>query len=260
MLLLLSPAKTLDYTTPITNAAPSDYTVPRLFTRSLELLPTLRGLSPDDLMRMMDISEPLALLNRDRFAALSSTFDNHNSRPAIFAFRGDVYNGMNPELWSEPDHAYAQQHLRILSGLYGLLRPLDRIQPYRLEMKTRLANPRGRNLYEFWHGALTPLLVEDMQTTGEDIIVNLASEEYFHAIEPQLIGAGGGRVVQCSFKERRGGVLKIISFSAKKARGAMADFIIRHRHTHPEQLKAFTADGYAFAPELSTDDVLMFVR
>ncbi|HET8731039.1 MAG TPA: peroxide stress protein YaaA [Moraxellaceae bacterium] len=254
MLLILSPAKTLDYESPVP-ALP--LTTPGFPGQSQALVGLLRDLSVQDLARLMDLSDKLAALNVARFAEWSPVFTDANSRAAILAFRGDVYEGMEAWTFSADDHAFAQTHLRILSGLYGLLRPLDRLQPYRLEMGTALANPAGRNLYAFWGDTLAQALNESLIGQGDDVLVNLASEEYSRAA---LTPALRARVVTPQFREEKDGRFRMVSFHAKRARGLMAGWILRNRLGKPEELRDFDAGGYRFNAGLSGGDTLVFTR
>ena len=257
MLFLISPAKTLDYETPV----PADWqalaTRPQFVARSAELIEVLRRFSPADVAGLMSLSDPLAQLNVGRFAAWSTRFTEANSKPAVLAFNGDVYEGLQAGTLSTEDHLWAQQHLLILSGLYGLLRPLDRLQPYRLEMGTRLAVGAARDLYAYWGDTLADHLNKLQRGEKAPVIVNLASQEYFKAAKRKVLKA---RVVHCHFEEWHNGQWKVISFHAKRARGLMARFAIQQRATAPEQLRAFAAEGYALDEAASTPDELMFRR
>lgn len=254
MLVILSPAKTLDYA----SAVPAlPLTLPAFLPQSEALVGLLRDLSVQDVARLMDLSDKLAALNVARFAEWSTTFSDANSRAAILAFKGDVYEGMEAWTFDAADHAFAQSRLRILSGLYGLLRPLDRLQPYRLEMGTALANPAGRNLYAFWGDTLAQALNEALAGQGDDVLVNLASEEYSRAALTRALRA---RVITPQFREESGGKYKMVSFYAKRARGLMAGWIVRNRLAEPSALAGFDLDGYAFNPALSGGDTLVFSR
>ena len=254
MLILLSPAKSLDYESPLLTNESSQ---PRLAAHTSQLIEQLQTLSPAALEQLMHISPKLAALNHARFQNYQPNFTSHNSRPAILAFTGDVYQGMSLSDWSAADFDTAQQQIRILSGLYGVLRPLDRMQPYRLEMGTKLATARGSNLYQFWGAHITELLNRDLRASGSDWVVNLASNEYFTAVKG---GKLDGRLITPVFKDEKNGRYKIISFYAKKARGMMADFIVRHQLQSVEALKAFNHSGYQFDAASSTDDTLVFLR
>ena len=254
MLLVVSPAKTLDFESP----APALPTSKPVFAKdALALVSHLRTMNAPAVARLMDISPDLAALNVARFQNFSARPSRAAQRPAVLAFRGDTYIGMRAETFDDADMDFAQEHLRILSGLYGVLRPLDLIQPYRLEMGSALANAKGNNLYAWWGERIAKELRKQGRSTGSDVLVNLASQEYFGAVDTAALGL---RVVTPLFKENRGGVLKVISFSAKRARGAMAGFAIRNRVSDPEALKRFDEDNYRFRPELSTADDWVFAR
>ncbi|WP_120511662.1 peroxide stress protein YaaA [Photobacterium salinisoli] len=254
MLIVVSPAKTLDYESPL---ATKTYTLPELTDHSMELIEVCRQLTPMDIASLMKVSDKIAGLNAARFADWQPDFTPENARQAILAFKGDVYTGLEADSLSEDDFAFAQQHLRMLSGLYGLLRPLDLMQPYRLEMGTKLANGRGTNLYQFWGSIITDKLNDALAGQGDDILINLASNEYFKAVKPKSLK---GKVITPVFKDCKNGQYKVISFYAKKARGMMARYIIDNRLTSVEQLKQFDVAGYYFAPEESTAAELVFKR
>jgi cytoplasmic iron level regulating protein YaaA (DUF328/UPF0246 family) len=245
MLIVLSPAKSLDYTTP---PLTSKHTLPAFVDRSAELIDVLRTYAPQQLSALMGISDNLAVLNATRYAEWSPRFTSRNSKQAVLAFNGDVYDGLEATSMSEDDLDFAQQHVRILSGLYGVLRPLDRMQPYRLEMGTRLATPAGKDLYGFWDTTVTEALNATLKKQKADTLVNLASEEYFKVVRPKLLNA---EVVTPVFEDWKGGRYKIISFYAKRARGTMARFAIDNRLTDVQALKQFDRDGYAFEPSVS---------
>jgi uncharacterized protein len=253
LLALLSPAKRLDFSPP---PAFAKATQPGLLRDTALLAARGKTLSRADLRRLMDISAKLADLNYERF----QSFDPKNkaeAKPAIFAFAGDVYMGFDARTLSAADIAFAQSHVAILSGLYGVLRPLDAIQPYRLEMGTRLKTERGADLHAFWRGSVAAYINELTAALREPTIVNLASEEYWGAIDEPVLTAP---VVQPVFKEIKGGKAQIVSFLAKKARGMMARYIVQHRLTAPEQLKRFDTAGYAFDAKASTGPQLVFSR
>ena len=245
MRILLSPAKTLDYSTKL----PFDsHSLPRFSEESQYLIGKLRRKSVRDLQNLMGISEDLAVLNKDRYHNWLSDHSEGTGRPAVFAFKGDVYLGLEAHRFSRADLEYAQEHLSILSGLYGLLRPLDLIQPYRLEMGTKLALTKTKpNLYKYWGAKLTDQLTKDMAAAGDEVVLNLASQEYFKAVK----GISQLPVISPEFKEERPEGFKMITFFAKKARGLMASFVIKNRISQPEQLKTFDSDGYAFNEKLS---------
>lgn len=254
MLIVLSPAKTLDYESPI---AAVDHTVPDFIPRSAELVSVLREMPPSSIASLMKISDPLAQLNADRFAAWSKKFSTHNARPAVLAFNGDVYEGLDAGSLTPRQLGWAQQHLRILSGLYGLLRPLDLMQPYRLEMGTRLANLRGKDLYAFWGDEITQALNKALAAAKSTALVNLASEEYFKSVRPALLDVP---VITPVFEDWKGGQYKIISFFAKRARGLMARYAIESKLTRPERLKDFDREGYAFDEDVSDATRWVFRR
>lgn len=252
MLIVLSPAKSLDYETPPRVRPPLNAShLPRLIPRSAQLIERLRALSPQEIGTLMDISDKLAVLNANRYADWSPKFTARNSKPAALAFNGDVYEGLDAPSLSDDDLAFAQRHVRILSGLYGVLRPLDWMQPYRLEMGTRLANEAGKDLYAFWGDDVTQLLNKDLAALkgeGTPTLVNLASEEYFKVVRPKVLAA---RVITPVFEDWKGGRYKIISFHAKRARGTMARFAVTRRITDAAGLKKFAEDGYAYDAKAS---------
>jgi cytoplasmic iron level regulating protein YaaA (DUF328/UPF0246 family) len=256
MLLILSPAKTLDFDSTQFPASPPS-TRPEFAAEAARLVKRLRLLDAAELGALMHVSAELAELNVARFRDWRPRAAALRERLALQAFRGDVYIGLRAEDFSTEDLAFAQDHLRILSGLYGVLRPLDRMQPYRLEMGTALATERGVGLYAFWGERIARALKRQAAAVGADTLVNLASQEYFRAVDARALGL---RVVTPLFKERRGGQLKIISFSAKRARGAMAGFALRNRLREPEALRGFNEDGYTHDPSLSSADEWVFVR
>lgn len=250
MLLLLSPAKKLDYDTPVRTRL---QTQPLFVEPAAELIHVLREKTVDEIAGLMKLSDALAELNVDRYAEWEPRFDAQSARQAILAFNGDVYEGLcAPEL-SDDALEWAQEHLVMLSGLYGVLRPLDLMRPYRLEMGTRLRTAHGDNLYAYWGSRIADYL----NRRGDDVVVNLASDEYFKAVDLKTLKA---RVVQCVFQERKGDAWKIISFHAKRARGLMARHVIDNRIDDPEGLKGFAAEGYAYAAEVSTPAKLVFRR
>ncbi|MBV1843480.1 MULTISPECIES: peroxide stress protein YaaA [Photobacterium] len=254
MLIVVSPAKTLDYESPL---ATQTYTQPELTEHSAELIEVCRELTPAQIASLMKVSDKIAGLNAARFAEWQPEFTTDNARQAILAFKGDVYTGLEAETLDEDGFAYAQQHLRMLSGLYGLLRPLDLMQPYRLEMGTKLENPRGANLYQFWGDIITDKLNAALAAQGDDVLVNLASNEYFKAVKPKKIA---GKIITPVFKDCKNGTYKVISFYAKKARGMMARYILDHKVDSVEGLKAFDTAGYYFVPAESTATELVFKR
>ncbi|MFK3682327.1 peroxide stress protein YaaA [Pseudomonas sp. NPDC088890] len=254
MLTVISPAKTLDYDTP---AVTQRFTLPQYLDDSQELITQLRELSPAQISELMHLSDKLSGLNAARFGSWTPDFTPANAKQALLAFKGDVYTGLDAESLSEDDFSYAQQHLRMLSGLYGLLRPLDLMQPYRLEMGTKLANARGKDLYAFWGTRISEWLNQALAEQGDDVLLNLASNEYFSAVKRNALNA---RVINVDFKDWKNGQYKIISFYAKKARGMMSRFVIQERINDPEQLKQFDVQGYYYSAEQSKTDHLMFLR
>ena len=254
MLFLLSPAKSLDFDTP---AADLPHTQPQFVAQASELIDILRQQSPQDIARLMHLSDTLSGLNVARYQAWSPRFTSKNAKQAALAFNGDVYGGLDAKSLDPKALAWTQQHVCILSGLYGVLRPLDYMQPYRLEMGTALPNARGKNLYEFWGSQLAQYLNRRLQKDPVPIIVNLASVEYFKAVDRQALKA---QVIDCVFEDYKGGQYKIISFHAKRARGLMARFAATRQVVLPEQLKAFNAEGYAFDATASDPLRLVFRR
>lgn len=255
MLFLISPAKALDFDTPPTTAT---HTQPLFVKQATELIGVLKHKSPQEVAALMSLSDPLAGLNVGRYQAWSPRFTPANAKQAVLAFNGDVYDGLSAKTLTQPELEWAQQHLCILSGLYGVLRPLDLMQPYRLEMGTRLATAQGSNLYRFWGGQLADYLNQRAQADASPVVINLASGEYFKAVDTQVLKP---RVVTCVFEEHRGGgQYKIISFMAKRARGLMVRHAIQTRASTPQALTSFNADGYAYVPALSAADKLVFRR
>jgi cytoplasmic iron level regulating protein YaaA (DUF328/UPF0246 family) len=245
MLMLLSPAKTLDYE----SAAPAvKSSRPRWMAESTKLVDQLRSMQPQALSKLMDISESLALLNHERYKSWTEKPSAKQVRAAMFAFDGDVYDGLRAREFDQEQIAWANKHLRILSGLYGVLRPLDQLQPYRLEMGTRLSNERGKDLYAFWGASIAASLDQDLKGHSNKILVNLASEEYFSAVRENQLKA---KVLHIVFQESKGDAFKVVSFSAKRARGTMCRWAIEHRLETIEPLKSFDRDGYQYCPEAS---------
>jgi len=253
MLMLLSPAKTLDFDTP---APTTETSKPVLLREASTLAKLMKTKSQQDLASMMKISPKLAALNHERFQTWTPA--RGALKQSLFAFRGDVYQGLEADTFSTQDIRFAQKHLRMLSGLYGLLKPLDLIKPYRLEMGTRLSNQRGADLYDFWQAALAKKLLEDLDGQTKPVLINLASNEYFKAVDVPALGQV--RIINPVFKDTSNGRLKIISFFAKRARGAMANFVIKQRIKQPEKLKTFDTDGYQYQPDLSTETDWVFAR
>ncbi|MDB5773327.1 MAG: yaaA [Burkholderia sp.] len=254
MLIVLSPAKTLDYDTP---ASTDVHTRPDFVKHSAELIDVLRELSPAEIGSMMQISDALSVLNTGRYASWSPRFTRKNAKQAVLAFNGDVYEGFDAPSLTVKQLDFAQSHIRILSGLYGVLRPLDLMQPYRLEMGTRLTNPRGKDLYAFWGDLVSEALNETLAANKSKALVNLASEEYFKAVKPSLLDVP---VITPIFEDWKSGKYKIISFYAKRARGLMARYAAMKHLTDPEKLKAFDLEGYEFVEEGSTDRAWLFRR
>lgn len=254
MLVLLSPAKSLDYDSPLPT---KKYTKPRLLDDSEELIEQLRKMSPSEIGALMKMSEKLSELNAERYIKWERDFSHDNSRQALFAFTGDVYQGMELAEWSAADFSLAQKQVRILSGLYGVLRPLDLMQAYRLEMGTKLENVRGKNLYQFWGSKITDLLNKDLKVSGLDLIVNLASNEYFSSVKKKALK---GSLITPVFKDEKNGKYKVISFYAKKARGIMTNYIVRNGIDDIEGLKKFKTAGYKFDKVSSTENELVFLR
>lgn len=255
MLLLLSPAKSLDYQTP--TPAEVVATPPRFAAEAAQLIELLRPLTPAQVASLMDLSDALAQLNVARYAAWRRRATPANSKPALLAFDGDVYDGLDARSLGADDLAWAQEHLVILSGLYGALRPLDALQPYRLEMGTRLANPRGRDLYAWWGDTISKYLNQRQKGQAQPVVVNLASQEYFKAVDRQALKA---RVVDCVFEDWQRDAWRIVSFHAKRARGMMARWALEQRCSAPEQLTGFDRAGYAWDAAASTPDRLVFRR
>ncbi|NML48003.1 peroxide stress protein YaaA [Ramlibacter sp. G-1-2-2] len=254
MLFLLSPAKSLDYESPVP-AVP--HTLPEFVADSTRLIEVLRRKSPQQIASLMDISDPLAALNAARYEAWTPKFTARNSRQAVLAFDGDVYDGLQARQLSAQDLDWAQQHLRMLSGLYGVLRPLDRMQPYRLEMGTALKVGSTSNLYQYWGSRISENLNRQLAADKTPVVINLASQEYFKAVDR---GALKARVIDCVFEEWKPGGWKIVSFFAKKARGLMARYAITQRIETPRRLEAFDLEGYAFDAAASEPDRLVFRR
>lgn len=255
MLFLLSPAKALDYDTPVPDDVP--HTQP-LFTRqSAELIKALREKTPAQIAELMHLSDALSALNVARYETWSPRFTAKNSKQAVLAFDGDVYGGLDAKSLTPAQLEWAQDHLCILSGLYGVLRPLDRMQPYRLEMGTRLQTDQGANLYKFWGTQIADYLNERQNGEKTPVIVNLASQEYFKSVDRKALQA---RVIECVFEDYKSGQYKIISFLAKRARGLMARYAVQHRISSPKKLELFDLEGYAFEPAASEPDRLVFRR
>ncbi|MEM7077431.1 MAG: peroxide stress protein YaaA [Pseudomonadota bacterium] len=254
MLAILSPAKTLDYESAL---ATRKYSLPDFAPESNTLIKILRGYEPDQVSELMNISDKLALLNVERYHQWHDDFECEGARPAVLAFKGDVYIGLDAATLGERDFTFAQKHVRILSGLHGLLKPLDRIHPYRLEMGTSLPNRHGKNLYDFWGAKVTEALNAAIAAQGDRYLINLASNEYFKVVQEADIDA---RVIHVNFKEWKDDKLKFLSFFAKKARGTMTRYMIDKRVKTLRALKAFDYDGYRFDANASTDNEWLFTR
>jgi cytoplasmic iron level regulating protein YaaA (DUF328/UPF0246 family) len=254
MIIVISPAKTLDF-------EPQNYTkkhtMPDFLADSKQLIDKLSKMSKTQVGKLMGISEKLADLNVQRYREWETPFSTENAKQAMLAFKGDVYQGFDCPDWKAADFTFAQQHLRILSGLYGLLRPLDLIQPYRLEMGTKLKTKRGKNLCDFWGDAITDAIDDAIKVSRSKAFVNLASNEYIESVKGDLLQAP---MITPVFKDEKNGKYKIISFFAKKARGMMSDFIVRNRITNPADLQGFDMDGYYFSQDASSDEKLVFLR
>ena len=254
MLVVLSPSKTLDSEV---CADAAICTQPGYLKESRQLIRCLRELSPDDIAELMHVSMKIANLNFDRFHQWKTPFTADNARPAALTFKGDVYTGLGADDFTQKDMKFAQKHLRILSGLYGLLRPLDLIQPYRLEMGTRLSTSRGNNLYQFWGNRIAEGVREALSGQKGSVLVNLASQEYFRAVRLETLDAP---VVTPVFKEYKSGRFRVIGLFAKKARGMMTRYIIKNRLTTVDAITGFTDGGYRYSPEMSTETEWVFAR
>ena len=254
MLAIISPAKTLDFESAVKNFPVSQ---PHFTDYSEQLIEVCRKLSPQDLSSLMSISDKLAGLNAARFAEWTKIHNENNSRAALFAFKGDVYTGLDADSLSEDDVIFTQSHLRMLSGLYGLLKPLDLMQPYRLEMGTKLVNPKGKDLYAFWGNVITQAVQQAIDEQGDNILINLASDEYYKSVKENQLKA---KIVKPVFLDNKNGKYKVISFYAKKARGLMCRYLIQNRLTEIEQLKEFDLGGYWFDSTSSTETEFVFKR
>ena len=254
MLLVVSPAKNLDYESPLVT---EKFTQPELLAHSELLIKACVKLSPAEISSLMGISDKLAGLNAARFGQWSQPFTPANARPAVLAFNGDVYTGLDAKTLSEDNFAYAQKHMRILSGLYGLMKPLDLMQAYRLEMGTKLTTERGSNLYQFWGDIITDKLNQALVAQGDEILINLASNEYFKSVKKKTLNA---TIITPAFKDWKNGQYKMISFFAKKARGLMARYMIEHNINSVESLKAFDCAGYRYNEALSKGNDWVFTR
>ena len=254
MLITLSPSKGQDFEL----AAPTNtFTIPQQLKDSEKLIKQLRKLSVEEIKKLMSLSDNLAELNFQRYKDFGLPFNQQNAKQAIFAFKGDVYSGINTSSMTQQDFEYAQNHVRILSGLYGYLRPLDLIQPYRLEMKTKLENSKGADLYQFWGESITNFLNDEFKTHSQKVLVNLASNEYWKSVQPKKLNA---KVINVAFKEVKDGKARIIAIFAKKARGMMTDFIVRNRVETVDGLKDFNYENYKFDASTSNENSFVFTR
>jgi len=254
MLVLLSPAKRLDFDSP---AACIDVSQPPMLDQSEVLIGTLRKMTTPKLRKLMGLSESLASLNLERYQSFTTPFTPDNAKAAAWAFQGDVYKGLDAATFGEQEQRFAQDNIRILSGLYGLLRPMDLIQPYRLEMGTRLKTRRGPDLYKFWGDRITDAINSDLAANGHEHVLNLASNEYFKSVRKKQLNAP---VTNVAFKDFKNGQYKIISFFAKFARGVMARWVVTEKLSQPDDLKSFNEEGYVYNEQLSTNDTLTFTR
>lgn len=254
MLIVVSPAKTLDYETP---PKTKTFTVPDYLDDSQQLINRLRRFSVLDIADLMKVSKKIAELNFDRYESWNKKFTEKNAKQAALAFKGDVYTGLDAESFNAADFKFAQKHFRMLSGLYGLLRPLDLMQPYRLEMGTKLETDRGKNLYEFWGSTITEGLNKQLKKTRSEYLINLASNEYFKSVKPKELDA---EIITPEFKEYKNGDYKMIGIYAKKARGMLSRYIIKNKLTDPEDIKSFNEEGYKYNKKLSKGNKWVFTR
>lgn len=254
MLIVISPAKTLDYATPPTT---KKFTIPDYLDDSQELINRVRNYSTLDISEIMSVSTKIAELNFERFKDWHTPFTPENAKQAVLAFKGDVYTGLDAETLKVTDFTFAQKHLRILSGLYGLLRPLDLMQPYRLEMGRKIATDRGKNLYEFWGNTITEGLNKQLKKTKSEYLINLASNEYFKAVKPKLLNA---EIITPVFKDYKNGDYKMMGVYAKKARGMLSRYIIQNQLKDIESIKDFSEDGYRFNKKLTDGNTWVFTR
>lgn len=254
MITIISPAKTQDFSA---QDITKEFTEPSFLKESERLVKELKKKSAKKICELMDVSENIAALNYNRFQNFSTPFTPDNAKQALLSFKGDVYTDIDIDNYSTKEFDFAQNHLRILSGLYGLLKPLDLIQPYRLEMKIKLKNPRGKDLYEFWGDRITKAINEDLKKNKDAVLVNLASNEYFKAVKPKKINTD---IITPIFKDNSNGQYKIIAFYAKRARGMMANFIIKNGIKNPEALKTFQEAGYEYSEPLSNEKEWVFIR
>ncbi len=253
MILVISPSKTLDFQ----GQQYPNHTQPEMLKKSQRLIEGLKKLNPGQVRKLMGLSEKLAQLNWQRYQDFSVPFSPTNARQALFAFKGDVYSGLAAETFNAEDLDFAQDHVRILSGLYGVLRPLDLIQPYRLEMGTKIGAGRSKNLYEFWDTLVTEAISRDLQHEKQPVLVNLASEEYFKVIRPEALN---GPVLKITFKENRNGTYRVIGIHSKRARGLMVNYVVANHLEKTDDLRNFSSEDYTFNADLSTDAELVFCR
>jgi cytoplasmic iron level regulating protein YaaA (DUF328/UPF0246 family) len=253
MILVISPSKTMTFEGP----QYPDFTLPALLDQSRQLVEVLKKLSPPQIGKLMHVSDKLAQLNWQRYQDFTIPFNPGNARQALLAFKGDVYSGLGAKTFSDTDLTFAQDHVRILSGLYGILKPLDLMQAYRLEMGTKFSTGHSKNLYEFWNSQVTETLNDDLKAHKHPVLVNLASDEYFKVIHSKILQAP---ILKISFKENKSGTYKVIAIHAKRARGLMVNFIVKNRIDNTEDIKRFDNQGYAFNKALSSDKELVFCR
>ena len=253
MILVLSPSKTMT----LEKHQYPDFTLPVLLEQSLELAEKLKKLRPGQIAKLMGISNKLAQLNWQRYQDFTTPFNPDNAWQALLAFKGDVYSGLDAETFSDADLTFSQDHIRILSGLYGVLKPLDLMQAYRLEMGTKFAIGGSKNLYQFWNSRVTESLNYDLKDREHGVLVNLASDEYFKVIQPKILQA---QILKISFKENKNGAYKVIAIHAKRARGLMANFVVKNRLDNAKDLKSFDSEGYEFNKALSSTEELVFCR
>jgi cytoplasmic iron level regulating protein YaaA (DUF328/UPF0246 family) len=254
MLTVISPAKSLDFENPVPSIKT---TQPRFLKQSQMMIEQIKQLAPQDIAQLMKLSDKLSVLNYDRYQAFETPFTKNNAKAAVFAFKGDVYQGLDAETLSVEELNFAQNHLRILSGLYGVLKPLDLIQAYRLEMGIKFPNKSGKNLYEFWGDTLNQSIQKELDKSDSSILINLASNEYFKAVKAKQLTS---KIITPIFKDYKNGQYKIISFFAKRARGLMSRYIIQNEINQPEGLKEFDLAGYKLDSKLSQNNELLFTR
>ena len=254
MIAIISPAKNLDFKSPMQTKM---FSHPVFLDNSRVLINELQKLNPKDIAKLMKVNDAIAFLNFERFLSWRTPFSIDNSKQALLAFKGQVFIGLDAKSLTEDDLLYAQGHLRILSGLYGVLQPLDLIQAYRLEMGTPLKNPAGKNLYEFWGSKINEVINDELAKQKSKVLINLASNEYYKAIKPKMIH---GEIITPVFKEEKGNEFKVVTVYAKTARGLMSRFIIKNRIDNPEDIKAFDSNGYLFNRDLSNGKEWVFTR